>query len=392
MPPPARPARRRAPVVGRSSTELIHGMRLLGGGGRIILVASPGSGLGLALDMARGIGPDVPFCLMGGQEIAPTAGGGLAEACRRAIGVQFSLNSEVYQGVVEEIAIKNFREGARVFVVSIVVRLKAAGGSLRLKLHGGLCRSFVAARVGVGVVVRIEPGRSSVVSAGRGGAGPDGSVNPPQGEVYGRRSSVQRVTLHDLDSANLGPAKGMAERLRAEVDLLVLRHVQGGRAVLLPGVVLIDDAQGLGEGVLALLARFLERGLTPTFVLATSRTSLGPAHGLPPWVDHWGFGGRCIAGPKHRGGQEGLCEAIAVWARGAGVLATGNCLVEGGDLGGLRFASLLIGASGVLSRHLGMASASAPVMAAAAFFFLDRRASGRLLGSGSGPLPVHRVF
>ena len=97
--------------------------------------------------------------------------------------------------------------------------------------------------------------------------------------MHKRREVVQDVTLHDLDSANARPAAGggfggfggpggpsdlaaalaaasrprkteITDKLRAEVNRVVNRHIDSGGAELVPGVLFIDEVRlgKLGEG------------------------------------------------------------------------------------------------------------------------------------------------
>ena len=105
----------------------------------------------------------------------------------------------------------------------------------------------------------------------------------PKGDVHKRREVVQDVTLHDLDSANARPAAGggfgsgsggpsdlaaalaaasrprkteITDKLRAEVNRVVNRHIDAGGAELVPGVLFIDEVSGtVGGGELLGLTR-----------------------------------------------------------------------------------------------------------------------------------------
>jgi len=147
----------------------------------------------------------------------------------------------------------------------LLITLKSAKGTKKLRLDPSIYEAIQKERVRVGDVIYVEANTGAVKRVGRSDAyatefdlEAEEYVPVPKGEVHKKKEIVQDVTLHDLDSANARPQGGqdvmsmmgqlmkprkteITEKLRAEVDKVVSKYIDQGVAELVPGVLFIDE-------------------------------------------------------------------------------------------------------------------------------------------------------
>jgi len=322
-------------------------------------------------------------------------------------------------------------------VAHVILGLKTARGSKQLRLDPAIHAALLRERVSPGDVVYLEAASGAVRRVGRCAAhaaafdlGGETYVPLPTGDVHKRREVVQDVTLHDLDAANARPggaggagagARDLAaalaaasggrprktevtDKLRAEVNAAVDRHIESGVAELVPGVLFIDEVHMLDAECFAWLNRALESPLAPVVVLATNR-GIAPVRGVG------GVGSSACACPSApvtrsphgipidlldrlvivRTAPYSAAEAAQVLAVRAGV--EGVALADAGALAALgaaaasaslRHAAALLSPAAVLAAASGREAVTAEDVAAARALFMDARASAAVLAA-AGP-------
>eukprot|EP00696_Hemimastix_kukwesjijk_P014042 gnl/Hemi2/27953_TR9229_c0_g5_i1.p1 gnl/Hemi2/27953_TR9229_c0_g5~~gnl/Hemi2/27953_TR9229_c0_g5_i1.p1 ORF type:complete len:460 (-),score=79.95 gnl/Hemi2/27953_TR9229_c0_g5_i1:63-1442(-) len=288
--------------------------------GRAILLAGPpGTGkTALALSVAKALGPKVPFCPMAGSEVYSTEVKKtevLMENFRRAIGLQIKENKEVYEGEITELTPEETENPYGQYgktISSVVIGLKTIKGTKQLRLDPSIYESIQKEKVQLGDVIYIEANSGSVKRVGRSDAyateydlEAEEYVPIPKGEVHKRKEIVQDITLHDLDMANAKPQGGhdivsmmgqmmkprkteITDKLRQEINKVVNKYINEGVAMLVPGVLFIDEVHMLDLECFAYLNRALESPLAPIVIFATNRgnctvrgTDISSPHGIP---------------------------------------------------------------------------------------------------------------
>ena len=163
-----------------------------------------------------------------------------------------------------------------------------------------------------GDVIFIEAGSGSVKRVGRVDRfahevdlEADEYVPLPKGNVHKTKTIVQDVTLHDLDQANAQPTGGqdimsmmgqmlkpkkteITDKLRLEINKVVNTYIEKGIAILVPGVLFIDEVHMLDIECFTYLNKALESSLAPIVILATNKgmckingTDTISPHGIP---------------------------------------------------------------------------------------------------------------
>ena len=306
-----------------------------------MLAGGPGTGkTALALAVSQELGTKVPFCPIVGSEIYSAEvkkTEALMENFRRAIGLRVKETKEVYEGEVTELTpeeAENPLGGYGRTISHLLITLKSAKGTKKLRLDPSIYEAIQKERVRLGDVIYIEANTGAVKRVGRSDAyatefdlEAEEYVPIPKGDVHKKKEVVQDVTLHDLDVANARPQGGqdimsmmgqlmkpkkteITEKLRLEINKVVNRYIDQGVADLVPGVLFIDEVsffpyqhQAQNDMLMVLkvhmldlesftfLNRALESPLSPLVILASNRglthirggTNLPPsAHGIPP--------------------------------------------------------------------------------------------------------------
>jgi len=277
--------------------------------GRAVLIAGgPGTGkTALALAVSQELGNKVPFCPIVGSEIYSAEvkkTEALMENFRRAIGLRVRETKEVYEGEVTELSPEEAENplGAYGRTIShLIITLKSAKGTKKLRLDPSIFEAVQKERVRVGDVIYIEANTGAVKRVGRSDAyatefdlEAEEYVPVPKGDVHKKKEIVQDVTLHDLDTANARPQGGqdvmsmmgqlmkprkteITEKLRLEIDKVVSKYIDQGVAELVPGVLFIDEVHMLDLEAFSFLTRALESPLAPLVIIASNR-GMTPIH------------------------------------------------------------------------------------------------------------------
>lgn len=183
-------------------------------------------------------------------------------------GLRVRETKEVYEGEVTELSPEEAENplGAYGRTIShLIITLKSAKGTKKLRLDPSIFEAVQKERVRVGDVIYIEANTGAVKRVGRSDAyatefdlEAEEYVPVPKGDVHKKKEIVQDVTLHDLDTANARPQGGqdvmsmmgqlmkprkteITEKLRLEIDKVVSKYIDQGVAELVPGVLFIDE-------------------------------------------------------------------------------------------------------------------------------------------------------
>ena len=184
------------------------------------------------------------------------------------LGLRVRETKEVYEGEVIELTpeeAENPLGGYGRTISHLLIGLKSAKGSKKLRLDPSIYEAIQKERVTVGDVIYIEANTGACKRVGRSDAyatefdlEAEEYVPIPKGEVHKRKEIVQDVTLHDLDVANARPQGGqdimsmmgqlmkpkkteITDKLRQEINKVVNRYIDQGVAELVPGVLFIDE-------------------------------------------------------------------------------------------------------------------------------------------------------
>ncbi|KAG9521994.1 putative RuvB-like 2 protein, partial [Aureobasidium melanogenum] len=308
-------AREAAAVI----VDLIRAKKMAGRA--VLLAGGPGTGkTALALAVSQELGTKVPFCPIVASEVYSTEvkkTEALMENFRRAIGLRVHETKEVYEGEVTELTpeeAENPLGGYGRTISHLLITLRSARGTKKLRLDPSIYEAIQKERVRVGDVIYIEANTGAVKRVGRSDAfatefdlEAEEYVPVPKGEVHKKKQVVQDVTLHDLDIANARPQGGqdvmsmmgqlmkprkteITDKLRAEINKVVNKYIDQGVAELVPGVLFIDEVHMLDLECFTYLNRALESSISPIVILASNRGSttirgtdnLVSAHGIPP--------------------------------------------------------------------------------------------------------------
>ncbi|KAJ5720759.1 RuvB-like helicase 1 [Penicillium malachiteum] len=279
-------------------------------GRAVLLAGGPGTGkTALALAVSQELGTKVPFCPIVGSEIYSAEvkkTEALMENFRRAIGLRVRETKEVYEGEVTELTpeeTENPLGGYGRTISHLLIGLKSAKGSKKLRLDPSIYEAIQKERVTVGDVIYIEANTGACKRVGRSDAyatefdlEAEEYVPVPKGEVHKKKEIVQDVTLHDLDMANARPQGGqdvmsmmgqlmkpkkteITDKLRQEINKVVNRYIDQGVAELVPGVLFIDEVHMLDIECFTYLNRALESSISPIVILASNRV---PLTAFPP--------------------------------------------------------------------------------------------------------------
>src|SRR5271156_1501599 len=234
---------------------------------------------------------------------------------RANVGLRVRETKEVYEGEVTELTpeeAENPLGGYGRTISHLLIPLKSAKGTKKLRLDPSIYEAIQKERVAVGDVIYIEAQTGACKRVGRSDAyatefdlEAEEYVPVPKGEVHKKKEIVQDVTLHDLDIANARPQGGqdvmsmmgqlmkpkkteITDKLRAEINKVVSRYIDQGVAELVPGVLSIDEVHMLDIECFTYLNRALEDELSPIVIMASNRgitrirgTNYKAPHGMP---------------------------------------------------------------------------------------------------------------
>ncbi|KAJ5202764.1 hypothetical protein N7449_004843 [Penicillium cf. viridicatum] len=356
-------------------------------GRAVLLAGGPGTGkTALALAVSQELGTKVPFCPIVGSEIYSAEvkkTEALMENFRRAIGLRVRETKEVYEGEVTELTpeeAENPLGGYGRTISHLIIGLKSAKGSKKLRLDPSIYEAIQKERVTIGDVIYIEANTGSCKRVGRSDAyatefdlEAEEYVPVPKGEVHKKKEIVQDVTLHDLDMANARPQGGqdvmsmmgqlmkpkkteITDKLRQEINKVVNRYIDQGVAELVPGVLFIDEVHMLDIECFTYLNRALESSISPIVILASNRGhtvirgthEISAAHGIPPDLL-----ARLLIIPTNPYSPEEIKTIIRLRAKVEGLNITEpalNKVSEHGSKVSLRYALQLLAPASILSR------------------------------------------
>ncbi|RMD40493.1 hypothetical protein DV735_g4631, partial [Chaetothyriales sp. CBS 134920] len=399
--------------------DLIKSKKL--SGRAVLLAGGPGTGkTALALAVSQELGSKVPFCPIVASEVYSAEvkkTEALMENFRRAIGLRVRETKEVYEGEVTELHAEEAENALGSYgrtISHLILTLKSARGTKKLRLDPSIYEAIQRERVSVGDVIYIEANTGACKRVGRSDAyatefdlEAEEYVPVPKGEVHKKKEVVQDVTLHDLDIANARPHGGqdvmsmmgqlmkprkteITDKLRAEINKVVSRYIDQGVADLVPGVLFIDEVHMLDIECFTYLNRALESPISPIVILASNRghtlirgtDGLTGAHGIPPDLL-----ARLLIIPTHAYSYEEIKTIVRIRAKTEGVLlqeaALDKVAAEGASVS-LRYALQMLAPSAILAKVNGRQEISADDVSECADLFLDAKRSAKLVGETDG--------
>ncbi len=293
--------------------RMIQEGRIAGRG--ILLVGPPGTGkTAIAIAIARELGEDTPFVALSGSEIYSSEKKKteiLTEALRRALGVRIKERRVVYEGVVRELKIRRARHPFMPYMVvprEARITLATKDDEVTLTVGEEITRQILEMGIRRGDVIWIDAETGRVFRVGKAKSVEKARyydiethriVEIPSGSVKKEKEIVRTYTLHDLDlyvSAqralisifSIGVEKEIPPEVRRDVDEMVKKWIDEKKAVIVPGVLFIDDAHMMDIEAFSFLSRAMESEFSPIIILATNRgmarirgTDIESPHGMP---------------------------------------------------------------------------------------------------------------
>ncbi|KIV80388.1 RuvB-like helicase 1 [Exophiala sideris] len=390
-------------------------------GRAVLLAGGPGTGkTALALAVSQELGTKVPFCPIVGSEVYSTEvkkTEALMENFRRAIGLRVREMKEVYEGEVTELIpeeAENPLGGFGRTISHLIITLKSAKGTKKLRLDPSIYEAIQKERVTVGDVVYIEANTGACKRVGRSDAyatefdlEAEEYVPVPKGEVHKKKEVVQDVTLHDLDIANARPQGGqdvmsmmgqlmkpkkteITDKLRGEINKVVSKYIDQGVAELVPGVLFIDEVHMLDIECFTYLNRALESPISPIVILASNRGNtvirgtqdITGAHGVPPDLL-----ARLLIIPTHPYDASEVQTIIRLRAKTEGLSISDSALQKVAQHGtnvSLRYALQLLTPSSILAKVNGRQEIAPEDVAECEDLFIDARRSAKVVEAGGG--------
>ena len=399
--------------------DLIRSKRL--SGRAVLLAGGPGTGkTALALAVSQELGTKVPFCPIVGSEIYSTEvkkTEALMENFRRAIGLRVRETKEVYEGEVTELIpeeAENPLGGYGRTISHLVITMKSAKGTKKLRLDPSIYEAIQKERVTVGDVIYIEANTGACKRVGRSDAyatefdlEAEEYVPVPKGEVHKKKEVVQDVTLHDLDIANARPQGGqdvmsmmgqlmkpkkteITDKLRGEINKVVSRYIDQGVAELVPGVLFIDEVHMLDIECFTYLNRALESPISPIVILASNRGNtvirgtqdIVGAHGVPPDLL-----ARLLIVPTMPYNLSEISTIIRLRAKVEGLSLNEAALEKVAQHGtgvSLRYALQLLTPASILANVNGRKEIAVEDVAECTDLFIDAMSSAKVVEGGTG--------
>ncbi|KAK5102430.1 RuvB ATP-dependent DNA helicase pontin [Exophiala xenobiotica] len=389
-------------------------------GRAVMLAGGPGTGkTALALAVAQELGTKVPFCPIVASEVFSAEvkkTEALMENFRRAIGLRVRETKEVYEGEVTELLpeeAENPLGGYGRTISHLIITLKSAKGTKKLRLDPSIYEAIQKERVTVGDVIYIEANTGACKRVGRSDAyatefdlEAEEYVPVPKREVHNKKEVVQDVTLHDLDMANARPQGGqdvmsmmgqlmkpkkteITDKLRAEINKVVSRYIDQGVAELVPGVLFIDEVHMLDIECFTYLNKALESPISPIVILASNRgktvirgtQDIVAAHGVPPDLL-----ARLLIVPTHPYNPQEIQQIIRTRAKVESVAISEAALQKVSEHGAkvsLRYALQLLTPASILAKVNGRQEINPDDIAECEDLFIDARRSAKLFESSN---------
>jgi RuvB-like protein 1 len=296
----------------------------------------------------------------------------------------------------------------------LILTLKSAKGTKKLRLDPSIYEAITKERVTVGDVIYIEANTGACKRVGRSDAyatefdlEAEEYVPVPKGEVHKKKEVVQDVTLHDLDIANARPQGGqdvmsmmgqlmkpkkteITDKLRAEINKVVSRYIDQGVAELVPGVLFIDEVHMLDIECFTYLNRALESPIAPIVILASNRGNtvirgtdgIVGAHGIPADLLN-----RVLIVPTHPYNAQEVSTIIKLRARVEGLALSEAALQKVSEHGtsvSLRYALQLLTPASILAKVNGRTEIAVEDVAECEDLFIDARRSAKVVEGVSG--------
>ena len=333
------------------------------------------------------------------------------------IGLRVRETKEVYEGEVTELTpeeTENPLGGYGRSISHLIIGLKSAKGSKKLRLDPSIFEAIQKERVTVGDVIYIEANTGACKRVGRSDAyatefdlEAEEYVPVPKGEVHKKKEIVQDVTLHDLDMANARPQGGqdvmsmmgqlmkpkkteITDKLRQEINKVVNRYIDQGVAELVPGVLFIDEVHMLDIECFTYLNRALESTISPIVILASNRgntvirgtNDITASHGIPPDLL-----ARLLIIPTTPYNPDEIKTIIRLRAKLEGITIAEPALdkvAEHGSKVSLRYALQLLTPASILARVNGRPNGiEAADVAECEDLFLDAKRSAQIVNQDS---------
>jgi RuvB-like protein 2 len=261
--------------------------------GRAIMISGqPGTGkTALAMGMAKALGEDTPFTMMGGSEIFSlemSKTEALTQAFRRSIGVRIREESEIIEGEVVEIEIEKTEVG--MVPKSGRIIMKTTDMETVYDLGTKMIESIQKEQISAGDVITIDKSTGRVSLIGRSfsrnrdydAIGPNTRfVQCPEGELQRRKEVVHTMSLHDIDVINsrtqgfmalfAGDTGEIKQEVRDQIDAKIAEWREEGKAEIVPGVLFVDEVHMLDIECFSFLNRAIESDTAPILIMATNR-------------------------------------------------------------------------------------------------------------------------
>ncbi|KAH6642551.1 TIP49 C-terminus-domain-containing protein [Boeremia exigua] len=344
--------------------------------GRAVLIAGPPSTgkTAIAMGMAQSLGSDVPFTMLASSEIFSlemSKTEALTQAFRKSIGVRITEESEVIEGEVVEIQIDRSVTGSN---KQGKLTIKTTDMETIYDMGTKMIDAMTKEKIMAGDIISIDKASGKISKLGRSytrsrdydAMGIDTKfVQCPEGELQQRREVVHTVSLHEIDVINSrsqgflalfsGDTGEIRSEVRDQINTKVAEWKEEGKAVIVPGVLFIDEVHMLDIECFSFVNRALEDELAPIVIMASNRgntqirgTDYRSPHGLP--LD---FLDRVVIVSTHAYNSEEMQQIISIRAQEEEVDISPDALALLTKIGletGLRYASNLITTSDLVRK------------------------------------------
>ncbi|KAI0982840.1 hypothetical protein GJ496_008247 [Pomphorhynchus laevis] len=278
--------------------------------GRAILISGePGTGkTALAMAMAQSLGSDTPFTSISGSEVYSlemSKTEALTQALRRSIGIRIKEDSEIIEGEVVEVLIDRPATGTGSRIGKIT--MKTTEMETVYDIGQKMIDAVLKEKISAGDIITIDKANGRISKIGRSftrskdydATGPQMRfIQTPDGELQKRKQVIHTVTIHEIDVINsrnqgflalfAGDTGEIKPEIREQINSKVAEWRDEGKAMLVPGVLFIDEVHMLDIECFSFLNRALESDMCPIVIMASNRgiarirgTNYFSPHGMP---------------------------------------------------------------------------------------------------------------